>query len=103
MASASYDGSVKIWNTRKGDLVHNLDQHRERVTQISVSHDGDYLASSGYDGNVNFWKLDSGKLINSYDGPGRMLRVDFNRVGDKCAVSSYGVVQILDLKYISSF
>ena len=88
-----------MWNTRKGELVHSLDQHRDRVTQISVTNDGEYLGSSGHDGCVNFWKVDSGKLINAYEGPGRMLRVDFNREGSKCAVASYGIVQILDLKY----
>ena len=99
LVSAAFDGAVRLWNSKTGDCVYAMEAHRDRVTNISISSDGCYVASAGHDGNVNFWSLDSGKLINTYEGPGRMLRVEFNEYGNLLAATSYGVAEVLKLKY----
>ena len=48
---------------------------------------------------VHMWHVDSGELINSYEGPGRILQTEFNCSGGFLAITSYGEVEILKLKY----
>ena len=55
LISASFDHSIKIWDTRHGSLLHSLEKHKDAVTRISLSRDNNYLVSSGQDGDVNFW------------------------------------------------
>ena len=56
-SSASYDTSVKLWNTEQGVCLHTLNRHLEPVNSISFSMDGKYLASGTLDGLVNFWAV----------------------------------------------
>ena len=57
LVSASFDHTIKIWDTGQGKLLHSLEKHKDAVTRISISADNNYLLSSGQDGDVNFWDL----------------------------------------------
>ncbi len=45
LATAGWDGTVKIWSMPDGDLLNSLDAHRHPVNSLAGSADGSVLAS----------------------------------------------------------
>ena len=72
LASASLDGTVKLWDAASGTLVLNL-RHDEPVQCLAFSHDGQLLASAegrpqaGRTGNIRVWNARTGAPITRLD------------------------------------
>jgi WD40 repeat protein len=70
LASASEDGTARIWNAHTGALLRTLRGHRERVTSVAFSTDGRRVVTAGADGTVRVWHLDGGApvIMRGHDG-----------------------------------
>ncbi|PSR15912.1 hypothetical protein C8255_20585, partial [filamentous cyanobacterium CCP3] len=82
LATASHDGSVKLWDS-DGQLIPAKLGHDERVLSVAFSHDGQMLASSSADGVVKLWTKEGepiGSPIAAHDGFAFSIR--FNPVID---------------------
>ena len=102
LASASHDGSVKIWNALKAECLFTLQEGGlGPVNCVSATNSGLYLASAGHDGQVYFWNLQTGTLIDTYEGPGRIMEARFNHSDSKFVLTSYGTVIVLELSFNS--
>jgi WD40 repeat protein len=55
VASASNDDTVRLWDTRSGQLLRTLAGHEDKVLAVAFNHDGSLLASSDDDGIVKLW------------------------------------------------
>ena len=55
LASASWDGTVRLWDPATGALLAALSGHGAQVTAVAFSPDGRQLASAGRDGTVRLW------------------------------------------------
>ena len=68
LASASSDGTVRLWNVASGQLVKTL-EHTDYVTSVAFSPDGTTLASASASGNgtVRLWNVASGQLVTSLE------------------------------------
>ena len=66
LASASDDGTIKIWNDegRKLEVIHG---HDDRVWAVKFSPDGQMLASASEDKSIKLWNL-QGQLIKTLLG-----------------------------------
>ena len=53
--SASFDYSLRIWDSSAGRCLHSLERHKDAVTRLSLSADNNYIVSSGQDGDLHFW------------------------------------------------
>lgn len=60
-ASASNDGSIRIWNYKTGEDIKTLDGHDSFVYSLACTPEGD-LVSSGEDRSVRIWDKSSGDL-----------------------------------------
>lgn len=60
--------TVKIYDTRSGDLVHAFN-HTPPVLSVAFSPDGQHLAAANMMGEVRIWDLASGKEAASFATP----------------------------------
>lgn len=56
LATASRDGTVKLWNAQNGKLVATLEGHSGPVLSLAVSPDGSTLAAGDETGCLILWK-----------------------------------------------
>ncbi len=75
IASASQDGTVKVWG-EEGKLLETL-KHKKPVRRISFSPDGKLIASASEDRTVQLWKLD-GSLEKTLQHSVPILAVTFS-------------------------
>lgn len=74
IASGSFDGQIKIWNLKTGELIQALNGHSqagEIISSIAISSDGKTLVSSAdiYQKNIKIWDLSTGKLLSTLNAP----------------------------------
>jgi formylglycine-generating enzyme required for sulfatase activity len=72
LASASQDGTIRVWEPETGRMLRVLYHPRGEVRSLAVSPEGRYLASGGDDGAVCFWDARSHRLLRTVacsDGP----------------------------------
>ncbi len=70
LATASMDGTVKIWDTSKaGDpLVRTLTEHKHSVNTVAWSADGNTVASGSSDKTVKIWDANTGVCKKTLEG-----------------------------------
>ncbi|KAF2202261.1 WD40 repeat-like protein [Delitschia confertaspora ATCC 74209] len=73
LASASYDQTVKIWDTSSGDCLQTLEGHSNIVYSVAFSHDSSRLASASEDQTVKIWDLSNGNCLQTLKGNGHSI------------------------------
>ena len=61
LASASGDGTVKVWDAATGQETLTLKGHTGAVTSVAFSPDGTRLASASWDATVKVWDAATGQ------------------------------------------
>lgn len=82
LASAGFDGTLRLWDVRTHELVRTLGGDGGQVYSVAWSPDGRRLASVGQDGFVRLWDAASGELLAKLDA--------HSRAGNSVAWSSDG-------------
>ncbi|MCP4698785.1 MAG: hypothetical protein GY862_18325 [Gammaproteobacteria bacterium] len=68
LASASGDGTARLWNVSDGTQRKILTGHTNRVTGVRFSPDDKLLATASKDKSVRLWETDSGEPIRVLNG-----------------------------------
>jgi WD40 repeat protein len=63
LATASTDGTVRLWDPRTGEQQLVLRGHNGLVGSVAFSPDGSRLATVSADGTVRIWALELDELI----------------------------------------
>jgi len=67
VASASWDNTIKIWNTLNTDCMKTLEGHSLAVSSLAVISDTK-LASGSYDSSIKIWNSTTGECISTLQG-----------------------------------
>jgi WD40 repeat protein len=65
LASASNDGTVKIWDASSGACLQTLEDHGNCVNSVAFSLDSARLASASDDSTVKIWDASSGACLQT--------------------------------------
>jgi WD40 repeat protein len=92
-ATASWDGTTKIWDATTGNeiffLHHTIEEYSEDFRAIDFSPNGKYLATGSYDGNVRVWDIETRSEILSLVGHSNWVNiVEFSPDGSLLASAS---------------
>jgi WD40 repeat protein len=96
LASASADGTVKVWNTADGHQLYHCRGHTGAVTSVVFSPDGNTLVSGSADGTVKVWNVPPTPDPFPMRTGGWGFRVRFAPDGGRVALSRFNVVVVLN-------
>jgi ribosome assembly protein 4 len=86
IASASFDKSIKLWNSVTGKFMHSLRGHVEAVYMCNWSADSRLLVSASKDSTMKVWNVSTGKM--SVELPGHsdaVFACDWSADGERVA------------------
>ncbi|KAG7110413.1 Vegetative incompatibility protein HET-E-1 like [Verticillium longisporum] len=73
LASASEDGTVKIWDVATGTCLQTLEGHNGCIMSAAFIAD-DRLASASQDGMIQLWDVATGSCLQTLEGHNRYIR-----------------------------
>ena len=68
VVSASWDGTLRVWELESGLTVRTLQGHRKAVTAVAVTPDGRRAVSGSRDRMLRVWDLESGQTVRTLEG-----------------------------------
>ncbi|MFT3708585.1 MAG: protein kinase [Archangium sp.] len=85
-ATASFDGSLRVWDVKSGRVVQTLLGHLTAPRFLAISPSGKWLASAGHDRVVRVWPLSLGDrtLLSGHEGAASAVSF----AGDSLVVST---------------
>lgn len=80
LATGSWDGSVKIWDSSSMQLQNTFLGHTNAVTSLCFAQKTIYLASGGRDGNIIMWNVQEGSFLKERKHTHPINQVIFSQV-----------------------
>jgi len=98
--SASYDGTLKVWDLESGRELQTLAGHGDQVTGVVTTPDGRRAVSSSEDGTLKVWDLQSGRELRTLAGHGDWVAAVAVAPDGRRAVSASGdkTLKVWDLQ-----
>jgi transducin (beta)-like 1 len=97
LCTASFDGTVKVWDAAHGKELHTISRHNQAVYSLAPSPNGQLLAVGSLGGYVSVWKLSDGTLSSEFRGTGDTFDVSWSADGTLLSSAySSGSVRLTD-------
>jgi photosystem II stability/assembly factor-like uncharacterized protein len=96
LASASGDGTVRLWDPESGENLQILRGHTEAVWRVAFPPERQFLASASWDSTIRFWDTNSGEELRILHGhEDWILSMNFSPDGNLLATGSQDGMVIL--------
>lgn len=90
VATASWDGVVRLFDATTGALVRTFHGHDAAVNYAHVTPDGSRLVSSSADGTVRVWDIASGAGLHVLEGhTADVFRLAFDSAGERLVTAAF--------------
>ncbi len=90
LATASLDGTVRMWNIGASRELRSLTGHADAVEKVVFSPNGRYFATASDDGTAKVWNAASGQMVLELLGHTAWVNsVAFSPDGQSLATASY--------------
>jgi WD40 repeat protein len=98
IASATWDGSARIWDVATGKTELVLTNPLWYITDVAFSPDGSRILSASPDGTARVWNATSGDLVTTLSGhTGEVRSIAYSPDGTRIATgSSEGIARVWD-------
>src|SRR5262249_50567619 len=98
IATASNDGTARLWDAASGKQLLVLEGHGTTVAAVAFSPDGHRLATAGNDWRARLWDAASGKQLTVLEGhTAQLAAVAFSPDSGRVATASYdGTARLWD-------
>lgn len=88
--TGSFEPTLRIWNARTGELIHDLKGIKSGQLAAAYSPDGNLLLTVGNRGDLNFWDPQSGALQKTIKAhAAQCCSVAFTSNGDRFVTTSW--------------
>jgi WD40 repeat protein len=67
IASPSYDGTIRIWDTTNGQFGRSFEGHSEVVYTVAWSRDSELLISGSFDKSFRHWNAKTGEQLHAFE------------------------------------
>merc|ERR1712096_428518 len=100
LASASHDGTIRLWHAESGLELQTLSGHNGPISSVAYSPDGTTLASASHDpnsslSNIQLWEVVSGSLLKTLSGHTDPIKsVAYSRDGTLASASDDGSIKL---------
>ncbi len=68
LASASEDGTVRVWDVVSGTELFRLEGSQAGMTSVAFSADGRRVAGAGEDRTARLWDASTGRELRAFEG-----------------------------------
>merc|ERR1712096_257015 len=93
LASASHDGTIRLWDAESGLELQTLSGHNGPISSVAYSPDGTTLASASFDGSIKLWHAESGLELQTLSGHSDIVfSVAYSPDGTTLASASFSVL-----------
>jgi WD40 repeat protein len=91
LISGSIDKTIRMWDSRTGQELRNIDAHEGGVNSLAVSGDGKTLVSGSFDRKAKSWDAGTARLLQTFEGShSQILTVSLSANGTILAAGSEG-------------
>lgn len=95
LASASWDGTARLWSLADGGVVRTLEGHRQNVNGVAFTPDGSSVVTAGYDLTLRIWPLTGDTPPTVVTLPAPLNAVAVAPGGEIVAAGASGKVYVL--------
>lgn len=97
LLSASYDGTLKIWEIPSGRELQTISAHTDgRFSRFAISSKGDRLATADFDRNIKVWDTTTWQCLATFQGSSAIYCLAFSHDGRLLATSGEWTIDIWD-------
>jgi Prp8 binding protein len=106
--SGGIDNQIKVWDTRKKQIMYTLNGHADTITSLQISPDSQTLLSHSHDSTVRTWDIrpfaPTDRSVKVYDGAPvglekNLMRASWDPKGQKiCAGAGDRTVVVWDVR-----
>ena len=98
VASASDDGTVRLWDAAMGAARQTLKGHSGSVKAVAFSPDGKLVASASYDGTVRLWDAAMGAVRQTLKGHSEQGTLDTNSFSNNISLHNNISLQLSSIR-----